>query len=249
MALQIEGLDEAEVEEFGPGEIIYTKGEDADCMYVILEGEITLKVGGELVDTVEEGGFLGETAILERAPRMELAESVGDVRLLPLDRRGFEATIRRNPDMARAVLRSLARRLRKSNIAAGGSGGLIPNSRASDNTSRVLFAMKGLRTFAGGATIFKEGDPGDKMYFVQSGEVELRVGDKPVFRVETGAFFGEMALIEDAPRSASAHAVGQCNLMPVDRAKFEHLVKMTPDFVTEMMRTLANRLRKMHQKK
>ena len=249
MAYAIEGVDEADIEDFGPGEIIYTQGEDADCLYLILEGEVTLKVGGELVDTVKEGGFLGEMAILERAPRLEMAESVGDVRLLPLDRKGFEKVVRHQPELARTILRTLAARLRKTNIAAGGSGGLIPNAVASDNTSRVLFSMKGLRSFPAGSTIFKEGDPGDKMYFVQSGDVELRVGGKSVHVIEMGGFFGEMALIEGAPRSASAHAVIDCNLMPVDRAKFEQLVKMTPDFVVEMMRTLANRLRKMHQKK
>lgn len=249
MALQIDGLDETDVEEYGPGEIIYTQGEDADCLYLVLEGEATLRVGGNLVDTVKEGGFLGEMAILERAPRFELAESVGDLRLLPLDRKGFEQLIRRNPELARTILRTLAQRLRQTNIAAGGSGGLIPNPVASDNTSRVLFAMKGIRTFPAGATIFKEGDPGGKMYFVQSGDVELRVGGKSVHVIETGGFFGEMALIEDAPRSASAHAVNECHLMPVDRSKFEYLVKMTPDFVVEMMRTLSNRLRRMHQKK
>ena len=249
MALHVEGLDETDVEDYGPGEIIYTQGEDADCLYLVVEGEVTLKVGGSLVDTVKEGGFLGEMAILERAPRFELAESVSDVRLLPLDRKGFEAIIRKNPELARTILRTLAQRLRQTNIAAGGSGGLIPNPVASDNTSRVLFAMKGIRTFPAGSTIFKEGDPGDKMYFVQNGDVELRVGGRSVHVIETGGFFGEMALIEDAPRSASAHAVNECHLMPVDRSKFEYLVKMTPDFVVEMMRTLSNRLRRMHQKK
>jgi CRP-like cAMP-binding protein len=87
------------------------------------------------------------------------------------------------------------------------------------------------------------------MYFVQSGDVELRVGGKPVHVIETGGFFGEMALIEDAPRSASAHAATECHLMPVDRDRFATLVKMTPDFVIEMMRTLSNRLRRMHGKK
>ena len=138
MALQVEGLDETDVEDYGPGEIIYTQGEDAGCLYLVIEGEVTLKVGGNLVDTVKEGGFLGEMAILERAPRFELAESVGDVRLLPLDRKGFEGIIRKNPELARTILRTLAQRLRQTNVAAGGSGGLIPNPVASDKRASMV---------------------------------------------------------------------------------------------------------------
>ena len=248
MPVDIEGMDPADIEDYGPGELIYTQGEDSDFMYIVLEGEVSLKLDGQVLFNVPEGGVFGEMAILERAPRSTLAESVGDVRLLPVDKRGFEHLIRKRPEFAHTVLRTLAQRLRQSNIAAGGSGGLIPNPVASDSTSRVLFAMKGLATYPAGATIFKEGDPGDKMYFVQSGDVELRVGGKPVHVIETGGFFGEMALIEDAPRSASAHAATECHLMPVDRERFATLVKMTPDFVIEMMRTLSNRLRRMHKK-
>ena len=70
-----------------------------------------------------------------------------------------------------------------------------------------------------GTTLFEEGDRGLVMYLVESGTVELRVGSQPVHRVEAGGFFGEMALLEEAPRSASAHAITDCKLMPIDRAK------------------------------
>ena len=81
MALHVEGLDATDLEDYGPGEIIYTQGEDADCLYLVVEGEVTLKVGGGLVDTVKEGGFLGEMAILERAPRFEHIARCGRVRV------------------------------------------------------------------------------------------------------------------------------------------------------------------------
>jgi CRP-like cAMP-binding protein len=169
------------------------------------------------------------------------------VRVLRVDRRLFESMVIQDSEFARLVLRTMSQRLRKLNIAAGGSGGLDV-SKASDSTSRVLLAMKGHTAYPPGATIFKEGDKGDRMYFVQSGTVELRVGGKPVMTAEAGTFFGEMALIEEAPRSASAHAATECHLMPVDRARFEYLVRMTPDFVLEMMRTIASRVRAMAKK-
>jgi len=231
-------------EDFGPGEILFTQGEAPDGMFVVLEGEVILRVNGEIVETVGPGGILGEMALVEGAPRMSLAETAGDVRVLRVDRRLFESLVIQDADFARLVLRTMSARLRKMNIAAGGTGG-EGATKASDSTSRVLLAMKGHTAYPAGATIFKEGDRGDRMYFVQSGSVELRVGGKPVMTAEAGTFFGEMALIEEAPRSASAHAATDCALMPVDRARFEYLVRMTPDFVLEMMRTIAARARAM----
>jgi CRP-like cAMP-binding protein len=235
-------------EDFGPGEILFTQGESPDGMFVVLEGEVNLRVNGELQEIVGPGGIIGEMALVEGASRTCLAETVGDARVLRVDRRLFETMVIQDPDFARMILRTMSRRLRKMNIEAGGTGGLDVNPKAGDSTSRVLLAMKGHTAYPPGATIFKEGDRGDRMYFVQSGSVELRVGGKPVMTAEAGTFFGEMALIEEAPRSASAHAATECHLMPVDRARFEYLVRMTPDFVLEMMRTIAARARAMARK-
>lgn len=247
MATTFEGVRESEIQDYGPGEIIFTQGEDAECMYVVLEGEVTLRVGGAVVATVGEGGVMGEMALLERAPRSALAEAVGDVRLLPVDPNRFQVLLIQHPEFARTVLKAMTERLRSMNIAAGGTGGEAGTPRISDSTSRILFAMKGQAGFPAGATIFKEGDRGDHMYFVQSGTVELRVGGKAVHEIEVGGFFGEMALIDNAPRSATAHAATDCRLMPVDRRKFEYLITMTPGFVIEMMRVIAGRLRAMNR--
>lgn len=249
MATDFNHVRGGDYEDLGPGELLYTQGEAPDGMFVVLEGEVHLRVNGELVETVGPGGVLGEMALVEGAPRMSLAETAGDCRVLRVDRRLFESMVIQDADFARLVLRTMSRRLRNLNIAAGGSGGLDIDPKASDSTSRVILSMKGQAAFPPGATIFKEGDKGDKMYFVQSGVVELRVAGNPVMTAEAGTFFGEMALIEDAPRSASAHAATECQLMPVDRSRFEYLVRMTPDFVLEMMRTIAARARAMAKKR
>lgn len=248
MPVHLDDVREHEVEEFGPGEIIFTQGEDAECMYLVLEGDIRLKVGGADVATVGEGDFLGEMALIDRAPRSAMAEAVGDVRLLPLNRDRFERLIMKHPEFGRAVLATMARRLRQMNVHMRGAV-MDTKPILSDSTSRLIFAMKGQAAFPQGSTIFKEGDEGKAMFFVQSGTVELRVAGKMVHLVEAGGFFGEMALLEDAPRSASAHADTECRLMPVDREKFDYLIARTPDFVLEMMRVIAGRMRRMMQKK
>lgn len=103
-------------------------------------------------------------------------------------------------------------------------------------------------TYAHGTQIFKEGDAGNQMYVVLKGEVEIRVGGKPVFTVKAGDIFGEMALIEKATRSASAVTIGQTEIVPVDEEAFLFLVQQTPYFALNVMRTLAARLREMDKR-
>lgn len=100
-------------------------------------------------------------------------------------------------------------------------------------------------TFAQGQTIFSQGDPGDVMYVVVEGQVELSVDGEVVERVARDGVLGELALIDAAPRSASAVAATDCRLMPVSRRKFMLLVQDRPDFALHIMRVMAGRLRHM----
>ena len=93
-------------------------------------------------------------------------------------------------------------------------------------------------------TIFNAGDDGEVMYIVQDGEVELRVHDKPVASVLPDEFFGEMALLDQPLRSASAVAKTDCHLIPITRQQFIFMVEETPFFALEVMRALSSRLRR-----
>ena len=96
-----------------------------------------------------------------------------------------------------------------------------------------------------GQTIFEEDAPGDVMYVVVAGEVELRIRERVVEVAGPGNIFGEMALIDNATRSASAITKTATTIVPVDRRRFLYLVANTPYFAIEVMKTMADRLRRM----
>jgi CRP-like cAMP-binding protein len=100
-------------------------------------------------------------------------------------------------------------------------------------------------TYLAGETIFKAGQPGDAMYGVQEGEVDLLVGSSVVETVGPGGFFGELALLDNEPRSTSAVARTDCRLAVVDGTRFMLMVRQTPFFAMTVMRTMAGRLRRM----
>lgn len=103
------------------------------------------------------------------------------------------------------------------------------------------------RSFAAGESIFREGEPGDFMYVVVEGEVDLFVHDKLVEHLGPGGVLGEMALIDHTPRSASALAVTACKLVAINEHRFKFLVQQTPHFSLQLMRVIADRLRRMDQ--
>ena len=98
---------------------------------------------------------------------------------------------------------------------------------------------------AAGKIIFAQGDPGDVMYVVVEGQVQIMIGGKLVYTVCSGEILGEMALIDAAPRTATAIAKTQCVLIPIDEKRFGDLVARRPEFALQVMRILAHRLRRM----
>jgi CRP-like cAMP-binding protein len=98
---------------------------------------------------------------------------------------------------------------------------------------------------AAGKYIFREGEAAKVMYLIIEGDVDLLLGETVVETAGQGSFIGEMALIEDAARSASARAKSDCRVFPIDEARFHMLVKETPFFALQLMKILARRLRSM----
>jgi CRP/FNR family cyclic AMP-dependent transcriptional regulator len=103
-------------------------------------------------------------------------------------------------------------------------------------------------SFDAGAIIFSEGDRGDRMYVVLEGQIEIRVKGQLVETLGPGGVFGEMALIDATPRSATAIATCSTRVAPVTERRFQFLVQQTPHFSIQIMRVLAERLRSMDRR-
>lgn len=101
--------------------------------------------------------------------------------------------------------------------------------------------------FAAGQVIFRAGDPGDVMYVVVEGAVDIRLDQLVLETVTEGGILGEMALIDQAPRSATAVAVTDCLLATIDARRFMALVKQMPSFSLQVMRVMAQRMRQLHR--
>jgi CRP/FNR family transcriptional regulator, cyclic AMP receptor protein len=104
------------------------------------------------------------------------------------------------------------------------------------------------RRYRKGTTLFVEGDPGTCLYVVESGHVEIRLTspDGKELVVATrgpGEFFGDMALLDGAPRSADAVAADDCWLLLLQREDFVHFLEAHPKAAVRLVEVLSRRLR------
>ena len=98
-----------------------------------------------------------------------------------------------------------------------------------------------------GQVIFSAGEPGRAMFIVRTGTVDLTIDGTVVETVEQGGVFGELALVDPAPRSATAIAGPDCSLVLVEERSFNDLLRRVPGLGLEIMRVMARRLRRANQ--
>lgn len=96
-----------------------------------------------------------------------------------------------------------------------------------------------------GQALFRAGDPGDVMYVLITGSANVLVGDEVIERAGPGTLLGEMALIDAAARAATVVATSECRLVSLNKEQFHALIRGTPYFATEVMKVMADRLRRM----
>jgi CRP-like cAMP-binding protein len=117
-------------------------------------------------------------------------------------------------------------------------------------TSNILGLFdheKNVVTFKAGDVIFREGEPGDKMYVIQEGTVDIMLHSRLLESAQRGTIIGEMALIDNSPRSGDAIARTDVRLIAVDQKRFMFMVQETPFFAIRVMHVMAERLRAQHK--
>lgn len=126
-------------------------------------------------------------------------------------------------------------------------------AKLSDVTLTRLAARCPLRTLKADHVLFNQGDAGDALYVVISGEIEIiHTQDGvalPLSHVQAGEYFGEMALLDDAPRSATARTLRDSLLLQVRKQDFLDLLREHPSLFTDAARMLSTRVRELNSQR
>lgn len=113
------------------------------------------------------------------------------------------------------------------------------------NLEDLLPYQTDLKIIPVGHTLFNAGDAGKDMYVVISGHVDVTINGRVVESAMPGAILGELAMIDGAPRSAKAIAREECALLAIDQMRFRELARELPDFALDVMKAMADRLRRL----
>ncbi len=95
------------------GQVIFQKGETADQMYVIIDGEVEISMDGKLVDTTSTGGIVGEMALISSDPRSATAIAKTECKLVPVDQKRFTFLVQQTPYFSINVMKIMVERIRR----------------------------------------------------------------------------------------------------------------------------------------
>jgi CRP/FNR family cyclic AMP-dependent transcriptional regulator len=241
------------------GEAFFAENEKArpylfmrDKMYLLLDGEVELVARKKTIGTVPKGQIFGEMAAVGHAPRSATAVAKTDCRVIALDDKQFRKGLQKKPDFALMLMSIMITRLRETIARLMDQttlrGDAVVKEAIVFDPKRLAELAEGLSGdepvyYDRGKTIVEEGQTGLRMYAVMEGRVAIKIGAGVVERLGPGGVFGELALIEQAPRMASVVAETDCQLLAINRAAFLMLVKTSPEFAESLLGSLAERLR------
>jgi CRP-like cAMP-binding protein len=244
------------LQHYPQGELVFSEGDPGDSLYVIESGEVKLASdtlsGDSTVAWLEAGECFGEMALLTGKTRSVKAQAMTDTNLWVLYKNDYDDLMVEHPAISVALGKVLSERL------AEGFKEARPRATPTrmreipllaelgelelEDVSRRLQSVE--RT--SGDLVFSQGEPGDRMYLIESGRVELRSttaeGRTSLVELGAGELLGEMALLTGKPRTATARAVSDLQLWALDKEDFDDLTHKYPRFVLAISRTLSDRL-------
>ena len=226
----------------------------ASRMYYLAQGEIALTLGGKPLDIVKAGEVFGEMAVISGQPRSASATARTAGIAYSMDAGELEAVIGANPEFGLMLASVMYDRLRfvAARLATRTATGAAAPRQATTFDPPLIAQLEALLPrsatvrFRGESLIMKEGQAATFMYLVKSGRVGIAVGSNLVEIVGPGGTFGEMAVIDQSPRTARAGALEETELLAIDRPSLVDAVRKQPAIAMAMLRAIAERLRHMN---
>ena len=244
-------------EAVAPGTVFFAENEKAsrmllkrDKMYLLLEGQVGLVAKGKALGFVKPGEIFGEMAAMTDSARSATAVAKSQCRVISLDDKQFNNALKRKPEFALMMMSVMIIRLRS--MIARQSG--LPNAAAAKESPRVFdktllaslaagLGEQATARYDKGKIIMVAGQTGALMYVVLEGRVAISIRGAVVQYVGPGGVFGEMALVDQSPRTANATAETDCSLLGINRHVFLNLVKSDPTFGASLLGAVAERVR------
>lgn len=221
-AQRLELADRLGVRLAAPGQVLIRQGEVGDTFYVLVSGlarVVVEDVSGDerSVARLGPGDAFGEAALVSHEPRSATVWIEEEAVLLTLERESFAAFLRSHAELLGRVFDRQAdlALVREATIFADLSGGQVT----------ALCRRFAPLPVAADEAVITAGEIGDRFYLVREGEFEVRVEGAAVATLRRGDSFGEIALLQDVPRTASVVALSAGEVLALEREDFRSLLR------------------------
>lgn len=207
---------------------IVRQGDAGDNFYTIVSGKAKIIVTGnngveKTLGTLSTGDSFGETALIEKGPRTASIITLSQTAVFEISREGFEKFLASDTENREKITGKI--RLGKMLLASS-----VFSFMSQKQISYLIKNLKPERIKAG-TVVFKQGDEGNKFYLIQEGSIHLERFDNSLKTLDIilkpGNFFGEMALVKNIPRTATAEAISDSILFSLDKESFCNVMGST----------------------
>lgn len=248
--------DELETVALGAGETLFRQGEAGDSMYIVQSGVLEVRARDEdgqvrVLDRLDAGEAVGEMALMSGRPRTADVVALVDTELVRLSRTGFERLATRYPAIVAGFAVAVTPRVHRLQVA-----GILQRLFGEMEPAALHALQEQLvwRRLADGEALFRQGDPASSMFIVVNGRLQVIYEEpapsrepnleRPLGEVSRGETIGEFALLNDEPRSASAYAIRDTDVVEVTRDVFENLIQEHPQAMNQIARLIVKRLQR-----
>ncbi len=245
------------------GEVIVRQGDSGECMYVVQAGQVEVlheQDGRQVRLAVQgEGDFFGEMSLIEREVRSATVRALGEARVLTIDQRTFLRRVHEDPSLAYRILQKLSHVVQalsdevtggRTEASAPHPPGPVQQAEGAERGDSTPTLSREI--YRDGDVIIRQGEVGDCMYVLQSGQVEIvRAKDGVEVRLGVcgeGDFIGEMAIFQREVRSATVRALRETRVLVLHKDTFLRQVHEDPSLAYRMMQKMSSRARGLHSR-
>ncbi len=240
-------LEKIQARRFSQGKTICREGDPGNSIYIISRGGVAISrspSGKEkaVLNELHEGDFFGEFGFFSNARRQATVETLTETEVLEITQGDMAKIIQEFPSVSRVLFKFYKERVLDNLLASSA----LFQTFTSQERHKILETVS-LEEFPAGAVVIEEGTPGNCLYILKSGEVEVFAAGTQKEKVtlatlKEGDYFGEISLITGRPRTASVKTLRPCELVRLGKEDFDRIVALHPDTLKVLEDSLQARL-------
>jgi cAMP-dependent protein kinase regulator len=232
---------------FGQGKAICKEGDPGNSIFIISHGKVAVLRqqpgrGKTKLAELKEGDFFGEFGYFSNSRRQATVEALEDTEVLELTKEELQKIVREFPSVSQVLFKFYKERVLDNLLATSALFRDFPPAER-----RQVLNHLSLKEVPAGTRVIQEGDPGDCMYIIKSGEVEVSTSDPKgqklvLAALQEGDFFGEISLVTGHARTASVTTLRATELVRLGKEDFDRVIPRHPETLKVLEDSLQTRL-------